>query len=88
MVYLCQFFFSWDNHQISDEKSMIGSGGKDSNLYSIFGIPADVSISDIELWAGVEVVDGDIFQKFVGFGRLGNVDFTPPDILLKIKIKP
>lgn len=39
------------------EEGVVGSGSNDSDLDSVFGIPAGETIEDIDIFSGIEVVD-------------------------------
>lgn len=39
------------------EEGVVGSGSNDSDLDSVFGIPASETIEDIDIFSGIEVVD-------------------------------
>lgn len=65
---------------------MVDSRAIDSDFKSVSWVPADIAIDDENLLSGVQIGDGSCFDHIVGFGSYGDVDVSPPDILLSIGI--
>lgn len=65
------------NEHILHEESMIRSGANNSNPNSVFGIPASISINDVDFTSGVEVALGKFREKVERCSCDGSVDFSP-----------
>ena len=67
-----------DEH-ISHEEGVIWTSADDSDLDSIFGIPASISINNVDFTSGVEVALGEFREKVERSSCDGSVDFSPSD---------
>jgi hypothetical protein len=67
-----------DEH-IFHEEGVIRTSANDSDLDSVFGIPASISINDVYFTSGVEVALGEFREKVERSSCDGSVDFSPSD---------
>ena len=70
-----------DEHDTHEER-VVGAGADDADLDPFGGIPTGEGIDDVKLLTGVEVVLGAFAIDFEGVGIDGDVDVTPPDVVL------
>lgn len=71
-----------DQHVVH-EQGVVGSGSDDSNLDSVLGIPTCVSIKDVDVFSGIQVVDSSLSVNLEGVLIHGNVDAArPPNVVL------
>lgn len=70
-----------DEH-IVHEQSVVGTGADDANLDAVLGVPASKAVKDVDVVAGVEVVDGALTVDLKGVLVHLDVDGAPPDVIL------
>lgn len=76
---------------------MVGSGSNDSNFDSVFWIPSSESVKDVDVFSGIQVVDGSFSvdlesvlatsQRYLQTRRRSDslhldIDRTPPNLIL------
>lgn len=77
-----QFFFGGADQHVAHEEQVVCTGGNNTDLLAVLGVPAGETIKDIEARTGIEVVDGTLAVDQKDLFVNGSVDRTPPDILL------
>ena len=61
---MLQFLSRWSNKHVSHEKCMISPGADDSDIDSVFLVPAGESIDDINAVASIQVINSPFSIDF------------------------
>lgn len=64
------------------KQGVVGTGANDADLDPVAGIPAGVTVKDVDKLAGVEVVDRTLTVDLERVLVHLDVDGTPPDVVL------
>lgn len=70
-----------DQHVVHEE-GVVGTSANDSDLDAVLWLPAGKAVKDVNVLAGVEVVDGTLTVDLKGVLVHLDVDGAPPDVVL------
>lgn len=78
-----QLLISRANHHVADEKGVVGTGADYAHLELVFRNPAYEAVNYIQALPRVEVINGALAIDHEGVIAEGEVDRTPPDVVLR-----
>lgn len=74
---------SWSDQHVVHEQGVVGSRCDDSDLDSVLGIPTGETVKDVDVFTGIQVIDGSFTVDLESVLVHGDVNTTrPPDVVL------